>query len=199
MRDILVIKDPEVAKLLADKTRRDILRLLSIRELSPCQIAKVLNKNVSSIAHHLRRLEEAGLVELCGTRVKGNVVEKYYRAAARRFIVSFSLWEARSGAPAAEWLNDVVYSVVKALPSFGFEVRGSEEAVAERIKTLLVRRQLALERVAARQREPVPNACALSVLLEVVSLMMLMRDEEFLGALEWLRGAIVEGERGGRR
>jgi len=78
----MIIKDPKVARLFADQCRRDILHNLRKREM------RLLEKNVSSISHHLNVLEKAGLVKQTRTLVKGNLVEKFYRAAAKNFIIS---------------------------------------------------------------------------------------------------------------
>jgi len=56
-------KDPEVAKLLADDTRRRILHFLRHHERSATDLAKYLNKSHSNIIHHLNLLVEAGLVQ----------------------------------------------------------------------------------------------------------------------------------------
>ena len=53
----------------------------------------MLGKNVSSISHHLSVLERAGLIKQTRTLVKGNLVERYYRALAWRFIISYTLSE----------------------------------------------------------------------------------------------------------
>jgi len=196
----MIIKDPKIAKLLADKTRRDILRLLSIRELSICQIAKILNKNISSIVHHIKKLERAGLVELSRKSVKGNVVEKFYRASARRFIVSFSLESEEHKLEEnelAKWIDRIATSVAKALPSFGFELSDEEEELAaQKIKKLLIKQQKALEKVALRQKTQLStNGCVLSVLLRVISYTVLFEDKEFLKALNDLRELLFRGDR----
>ena len=77
MKTFMIIKDPKVAKLFADETRREILHNLRRREMTACQLARMLNKNVSSISYHLSALEKAGLIEQTRTVVKGNLVERY--------------------------------------------------------------------------------------------------------------------------
>ena len=57
--DVHIITDPKVAKLFADETRRRMLRVLSHHELSATDLAKRLEKNHSSIVHHLNMLLEA--------------------------------------------------------------------------------------------------------------------------------------------
>ena len=91
---IRVIKDPEVAKLFADETRRHILHILRHHERSATDLAKALKKNHSSIVHHLHHLKEAGLIEETRTEQVRNLVQPYYRSVAGRFMVSYSLSEA---------------------------------------------------------------------------------------------------------
>jgi len=47
---------------LGNETRLQILGLLSVRETCVCNIVKVLGGAASTIAHHLRMLEDAGLI-----------------------------------------------------------------------------------------------------------------------------------------
>lgn len=51
-------------KALADPTRREILRLLSRRELTSGQIAEKFAMSWPSVSHHLGVLKNAGLVEV---------------------------------------------------------------------------------------------------------------------------------------
>lgn len=93
MEDTIIVRDPETAKILANVDRRQILQLLKITDMTPQQIARVLGKNVSSVMHHLSVLEQKGLVKVVRSEVKRNLVVKWYRAAARRIIVSYVLAE----------------------------------------------------------------------------------------------------------
>ena len=93
MKDFMIIKDPEIAKLFADESRREILHNLRHREMTACQLARMLEKNVSSISYHLNALEEAGLVVQSRSHVKGNLIEKFYHATANKFIISYTLSE----------------------------------------------------------------------------------------------------------
>lgn len=92
-KGVMIIRDPEVAKLLADETRRRLLQLLRFAEMTPQQLAKALGKNVSSIMHHLSLLEQGGLVTVARTEIRRNLVVKWYRATAYRFVVSYELAE----------------------------------------------------------------------------------------------------------
>jgi len=49
-RDVLIIKDPEVAKLFADETRRKILHILRHHDLSTADLARVHQQEL--LQHH---------------------------------------------------------------------------------------------------------------------------------------------------
>lgn len=65
-----VLDDPQVItqrarvfQALGNETRLKILGLLSVRELCTCDIASALGAAASTLAHHLRMLVEAELIE----------------------------------------------------------------------------------------------------------------------------------------
>ena len=81
------IRDAEHLSALCHPTR--IAMLGALREpASAAGVARVLGQPRQRIGHHLKTLEQAGLVERVGTRQSGNFVEVLYRAAARSFVVS---------------------------------------------------------------------------------------------------------------
>lgn len=51
-----------VFQALGNETRLQILGLLSVREMCVCNIVAALGAASSTLAHHLRMLEEAGLI-----------------------------------------------------------------------------------------------------------------------------------------
>ena len=64
-----ILRDPRsvadrarVFQALGNETRLQILGLLSVRETCVCNLVKALGGALSTVAHHLRMLEEAGLV-----------------------------------------------------------------------------------------------------------------------------------------
>ena len=91
--DVRIITDPKVAKLFADETRRRILRVLSHHELSATDLAKRLEKNHSSIVHHLNMLLDASLIEITRSEQVRNMIQPYYRSISREFHVSYRINE----------------------------------------------------------------------------------------------------------
>ena len=124
MRDFAVIKDPQVAKLFACATRRGILHNLTWREMTPGQLARVFDKPVSSIVYHLDALGKAGLVELTKTAQRGNLVERFYTATARNFVISYTLSEGLipGSEDMARWTMEVCRLAASRLEAFGYEV-----------------------------------------------------------------------------
>jgi len=87
---VMVIDDPEKIEILNEPTRKQILRLLSDREMTLTQIAKELGMSKRPVWHHLRVLLNKDLIVL--SRKKVNVYgieEKYYRARASVLIGRF--------------------------------------------------------------------------------------------------------------
>ena len=77
----------EQLKLLADPHQLTILRLLLSGPASLTTLGRSMGHHPAWVRHHLKQLENAGLVELVETRIQSGVVEKFYRASASGFLV----------------------------------------------------------------------------------------------------------------
>jgi len=78
--------DLEQARLFAEPTRNDIITLLAERPATTQQIAEALGKPKGSVGHHLKVLEEAGLISVVRTRQVRAITEKYYGRVARTYV-----------------------------------------------------------------------------------------------------------------
>ena len=76
---------PAQAAVFTDKTRTDIMMLLSERPATTKQIAAALDKPKGTVGHHLKTLEEAGLIAVVRTRQVRAITEKYYGRLARTY------------------------------------------------------------------------------------------------------------------
>ncbi len=70
----------EQIKLLADPRRMSILRRLMAAPASLTQLGQALGEHPAWVRHHLKKLEQAGLLDIVETRITSGVVEKFYRA-----------------------------------------------------------------------------------------------------------------------
>ncbi|MBS7609702.1 winged helix-turn-helix transcriptional regulator [Candidatus Bathyarchaeota archaeon] len=188
MQDFLLIRDPKVAKLLADETRREILHNLRHREMSPFQLAQALGKSVSSISYHLNALEEAGLVVKTRTLVKKNLIEKFYRSTAKVFVVSYTLSEGLipGSEEYAQWTREVCRRAVENLPSFGYKLTKELEAeLTDLFEKHFIQEQRAYEEVIAQQISPVQvEHSSLRLLLRLLSTVSLVKRKEYLDLLD---------------
>jgi DNA-binding transcriptional ArsR family regulator len=81
------LQSPREIKAFSDPLRVRIIHLLLDRQATNQQIATELGEPPSKVFHHLRFLADTGLIRLVETRISGKNVEKFYRAAARAFIL----------------------------------------------------------------------------------------------------------------
>lgn len=183
-----MIKDPQVAKLFADPTRRGILHNLRHGEMTSGELARVLDKNVSSISYHLAALEKVGLVELSRTRVKGNLIEKFYRATARMFVISYTLSEGLvpGSGDIAKWTKEICRSAASNLVAFGYRVSIEElEEWAELIERHASLEQAAYEGVIAKQKFPTHlERPALKIILSLLTHVNLYGDSRYVELVE---------------
>lgn len=85
MRAFKAISDPEAFQLMADETRRRIVYLLRAKEMTVAQIAEALSLTPQAIYHHIRKMKDAGLVEVAKEERVEHFIETYYRASAEMF------------------------------------------------------------------------------------------------------------------
>lgn len=153
----MIIKDPEVAKLFADETRRHILFHLRQKEMSTTDLAKALEKNHSSIIHHLNLLKEAGLIEETRSEQVRNLMQTYYRTTARRFMISYTLGETlNEEGEDVPWQEGMVQSTLDALNSFGYKISNKNLDKARKLmNSFFLRDQKAYEEVLEKQTEEI--------------------------------------------
>ena len=86
-KTVLIIKDPEVIRLLASFNKSKILRLLGKRPMTETQLSKVLGVTKAAVGYHLHPLRDAGLIEINRYETGHPGISKYYTAVAALFIV----------------------------------------------------------------------------------------------------------------
>jgi len=196
-RRIHVIKDPEVAKLLADDTRRRMLHLLRHHEMSATGLAKALKKNHSSIVHHLHLLKEAELIEETRTQQVRNMVQSYYRSVAGRFMVSYSLSEALAeNDNYTAWQEEVQQRVIDGLGSFGLEFpEGEREKIEELIAVISGLRKRAFEETVENQDNPKElGRHVYHSLVRLVTNLKLAQDPDYASAQDELNAILTPRE-----
>jgi DNA-binding transcriptional ArsR family regulator len=72
---------------LSSKVRRSILERLVDEPMTVTQLGKALGMPPPTVHYHVRELERVGLVRLTTTRERRGILEKYYQAVARTFLL----------------------------------------------------------------------------------------------------------------
>jgi molybdate-binding protein len=80
-------QDPILFKILAHPERYAILRRLMATQATLSQLGESFGKTPAHIRHHLKALEQAGLVEFVEARPVQGGPEKYYRATQRALFI----------------------------------------------------------------------------------------------------------------
>ena len=80
---VAAVTTPEQFKALGHPMRHRLLFALGREDVTISQLAAMLGSNKGNIAHHLKVLVDAGLVEPAGTRKVRGGTEQYYQRAFR--------------------------------------------------------------------------------------------------------------------
>ena len=87
LADRIALTEPSQVKAISHPVRTTILGLLHERAATVGELAVALERHKSTVAHHVRVLNEAGLVQVVRTRRVRAIEERFYGRAARMFYV----------------------------------------------------------------------------------------------------------------
>jgi DNA-binding transcriptional ArsR family regulator len=88
LADRLALIEPSQVKAIGHPVRTAILSLLHERAATVNELAVAVGRPKSTIAHHVKVLREAGLLQVVRTRRVRAIEERFYGRAARMFYVS---------------------------------------------------------------------------------------------------------------
>lgn len=130
MKSIKTITDPEAFQLLADETRRKVMFLLRVKEMTVSQIAEELNVTPQAVYHHIRKLLTGGMVEVVREERIGHLIESYYRTTAETF--NFSMGRRSPQTPSnRKLMKEQETTALNALKKLGFKLEFDETKVSQ--------------------------------------------------------------------
>jgi putative molybdopterin biosynthesis protein len=88
MKHTDTLQSLKVFKVLGDPRRVEILQLLMDNPATLSQLGRAMDMYAAKVRHHLKQLEDVGLVEFVFSREVRGFVEKYYQATARAYFVN---------------------------------------------------------------------------------------------------------------
>jgi DNA-binding transcriptional ArsR family regulator len=126
MRAVKTISDPEAFKIAADQTRRKMLFLLRVKEMTVSKIAQELSLTPQTVYFHIKKLVEAGMVEVSREVRVDHLIESYYQATAEVF--HFTVGNTTRS---KETLMETIEAVLNALKRIGFRIEYDNKAVSQ--------------------------------------------------------------------
>jgi DNA-binding transcriptional ArsR family regulator len=130
MKAIQVLRDPHVFQLLADETRRKILYLLRVREMSVTELSEELKLTPQALYHHIKKLHEGGMVEVTREERSGHLIESYYRATAEDFLITTGKLQAKT-VHDKELAEEMITSALQALNKVGMKLGLDKDKISQ--------------------------------------------------------------------
>jgi DNA-binding transcriptional ArsR family regulator len=135
MKAFMTVSDPESFQLLADATRRKVVYLLRVKELTVNQLAAELDLTPQTVYFHVRKLLKGKMVEVVREERVGHLIESYYRATAESF--GFVMGKAGGNSPRTRKLAiDQERAVLDALVKLGYNLKYDDQAVNKLVELM---------------------------------------------------------------
>lgn len=173
-RDMLIVEKPEAIRLLFSEKHNRVLKKITERELSISDIARSLNINPGSVHYHLKELEKQGLARQVRQEIKGGIVKKYYRSAAKHFCLESPDFDADMRLK-MDLAGDFIEKLIHTIGLMGYTVSDENRAEAIEMLTRYDRRIKELFRellnpdvdAAVREKMIAVNACQFLINMRV--------------------------------
>jgi len=130
--DIKLFEDSDTLKVGLESTRKQILDLLRVKNMTISQVSEALEKDQSTVYRHIKKLEEAGFIEVKGERKEHHIPERIYGRTADVFLLSPEpISSDKTSSLGIRWDDGKVKECLDILEEIGYEVE--KEEVIEKI------------------------------------------------------------------
>ncbi len=120
---IRLFEDSETLKIGLEKTRKQILDLLKVKNMTISQISEALGKDQSTVYRHVKKLKEANFVEIKGERKEHHIPERIYGRTASVFLMSPEpISSEDTSAVGIEWSQEKVDILIETLEEMGYSL-----------------------------------------------------------------------------
>jgi DNA-binding transcriptional ArsR family regulator len=174
MKAMKVITDPNAFQLLADETRRRMIYLLRVKEMTVSQIAADMHLTSQAIYHHIRKLKDAGMIDVAREERVGHFIETYYQASAEVFHI------AHGNDPSKGDMDTMVKGALEGLKKLGYGVDCSPASVKGLVKaSIAMTENCEQEKITERvMKDTDANFLTQQAIIEYAG-MLEMSDKEF--------------------
>jgi DNA-binding transcriptional ArsR family regulator len=111
----IVVSEPAQLRAMAEPLRSTILDLLLERAATVGELAAALGRPKSTVAHHVKVLVEAGMLQVVRTRRVRAIEERFYGRTARVFFIGPVPLEDITPLP---WSNDLADAAAESMPAY---------------------------------------------------------------------------------
>jgi DNA-binding transcriptional ArsR family regulator len=130
MKRALVLRDPDAFQLLSDETRRKIVYLLRVKEMTVSQLAAELGVTPQAVYHHMRKLLKGKLIEVAREERVEHLIESYYRATAEIFILSHGKAD-RQVSGDKKLAKETITTILNVLKKIGLNIQADEDKISQ--------------------------------------------------------------------
>ena len=135
MKAFMTVSDPESFQLLADATRRKVVYLLRVKEMTVNRLAAELELTPQTVYFHVRKLLKGKMVEVVREERVGHLIESYYRATAESF--GFVMGKAGGSSPRSRKLAiEQEKGILDALVKLGYNLKFDDQAVVRLVELM---------------------------------------------------------------
>ncbi|MFP3871752.1 MAG: ArsR/SmtB family transcription factor [Candidatus Aenigmatarchaeota archaeon] len=118
-----------------EETRKKILDILKVKDMTISQLAEALGKDQSTIYRHVKKLEEAGFIEVTSERKEYHIPEKIYGRTAEVFLLAPEPMDKnKPSGLGLEWKKERIKRCLGILEKAGFECEEKSEVADKLIK-----------------------------------------------------------------
>ncbi len=130
MKAFIVIREPEAFQLLADESRRKMLYLLRVKDMTVNQLAAELRLTPQAVYHHVKKLLKGKMIEVAKEERVGHLIESYYRATAEDFLFTTGKMKAKSVRDKAI-VKDQISAVFRFYKKLGLDIEYDDSKISK--------------------------------------------------------------------
>ncbi len=179
-----IFKDPSKIKVVQEDTRREIVQLLQGHEMTISQISEIMDKDHSTVYRHMKKLEKAGFVEVCGEKTDKRFPEMVYRRTSETFILMPDSDDIAKDQMNYELRKDSLEMCLKLLEKGGFEGVYTEENIKELTDFMVDLSDETVDFLEENSGDMNFNSYAFHVFEIIMLMLRVNRDEEFRKEVE---------------
>jgi len=133
--EIKFLDDPEIIKIAIDPTRRKILELLRLNNLTVAQMVNILEKDQSTIYRHVEKLVKAGIIQQSGERKEHHIPEKIYSRTAKIFFLAPGIGALSKEDVLVKHRKEMYEKSARLLEKMGYSETEATKAVSREMHT----------------------------------------------------------------